>query len=446
MISQVLFFTVGLYGHLVPPSSLEEWIDRELPSLLEVYQHLHAHPELSHQEEETSAFMADQVRSMGYEVSEKLGDYGRPDRTGFGVVGVLRNGTGPVVLVRTDMDALPVVEKTDLAYASRVKALNASGEEVGVMHACGHDIHMTVFLGTAKALHRYRKAWQGTLVVVAQPAEETGTGAKALLKDGLYERFPRPDFALALHDHAALEAGKIGYCEGYALASVDSVDILVRGVGGHGAAPSETRDPIVLAARLVLALQTIVSREISPLDPAVVTVGSIHGGTKHNIIPESVKLQLTVRAYQETVRTKVLQAIERIARGLAQGADIPKSRAPLVQVDEEGFTPATFNHPELTRRLVKAWTETLGPEKVVRVGPRMVGEDFSRYSLEGHKIPACLFWLGAVAPSKMVQSLRKGRPLPGLHSPGFAPDPEPTLRTGIRAMTRAVLELMKKPQ
>jgi amidohydrolase len=337
-----------------------------------------------------------------------------------------------------------VAEETGLPYASRVRIKSPEGGEVGVMHACGHDVHITSLLGTARMLTRLKEQWRGTLVLVGQPAEERGAGAKAMLKDGLYTRFPRPDYVLALHDDASLEAGKVGYVEGYALANVNSVDITIRGVGGHGAYPHTTKDPVVIAAQVVLALQMIVSRENSPFDPVVVTVGSINGGTKHNIVPNEVKLQLTVRSYKEEVRRRVLASIERITMNISQAAGVPEDHAPTVRVREEEFTPATYNDPALTRRLVGALEKALGGGNVVKREPVMGGEDFGRFALEGQQIPIALIWLGAVEPAKVEQSRRTGSPLPSLHSSRFAPVPEPTIRTGVKTMTTAVLELMKR--
>jgi len=422
---------------------LDHSIENALPSLLETYRTLHANPEISYYEEKTAAFVAKELRSLGFTVTERVGNYGVPNRTCFGVVGVLKNGTGPTVMVRTDLDGLPMEEKTGLPYASTVRTKNETGEEVGAMHACGHDIHMTSFLGTARMLVQLKHEWRGTLVMIGQPAEERGAGAKAMLNDGLYTRFPKPDFAIALHDNATLEAGKVGLTEGHALASVNSVDMTVRGVGGHGAYPHTTKDPVVIASEIVLALQTIVSREVSPLDPAVVTVGSIHGGTKHNIIPDDVHLQLTVRAYKEPVRKTILSAIKRIAEGIARSAGVPEDRLPIVKVDENEFTPATYNDPALTRRLATTFEAALGKKNVVAVDPVMGGEDFGRFGLEG-QVPVSLFWLGAVDPKRVEESLAKGVLLPSLHSSLFAPLPEPTIRTGVKAMTSAVLELMKK--
>lgn len=431
-------------GEVKAQQSLDGMIERELASLVAVYKMLHANPELSHYEEKTSAFVAKELRTLGYSVTERIGKYDQPEWVGYGVAAVLKNGEGPVVLVRADMDALPVEEKTGLPYASKVRAKNDVGQEVGVMHACGHDVHITTLLGTARMLMQLRDRWRGTLVLIGQPAEETIDGAKAMINDGLYSKVPRPDYAIALHDHGEIEAGKIGYTSGFALASSTSVDITVRGVGGHGSTPQVAKDPIVVAAQIVTALQTIVSRETSPLDPAVVTVGTIHGGTKRNIIPEEVKLQLTVRAYKEAVREKLIASIERIAQGTAIAAGIPAELAPIVKVSETEITPATYNDPALTERLTSAFAKALGVENVVQWPQIMGSEDFGRFGLEGHQIPTVLFWVGAADPAKIAESKRTGKLLPGAHSPLFAPLPEPTIRTGVKAMTSAVLELMKK--
>ena len=355
----------------------------------------------------------------------------------------MKNGDGPTVLVRTDLDALPVDEKTGLPYASKVKTKNDAGQDVSVMHACGHDIHITTMLGTAKMLSELKDQWHGTLVLIGQPAEETIDGARAMLRDNFFTRFPKPDFAIALHDNAELETGKVGYVPGYALASSTTVEIKIRGLGGHGSKPEATKDPVVLAAEVIVALQTIVSRENSPLDPAVVTVGSIHGGTRPNIIPDEVNLQLTVRAYKEEVRQKLLSAIERITKGIALAAGVPADRAPIVKVSETEVTKATYNDPALTERLAGVFVKALGQENVVKSAPIMGSEDFGYFSLD-HQIPTTMFWLGAVDPAKVKQSKETGTPLPSLHSALFAPVPESTLRTGVKAMTSAVLELMKK--
>jgi amidohydrolase len=423
--------------------SLDAMVDREIAQLVATYKMLHAAPELSHHEEKTSAFFAAQLRALGFTVTEHIGKYTVPEWKGYGVVAVMKNGDGPTVLVRTDLDALPVEEKTGLPYASNVKAKNDAGQDVGVMHACGHDIHITNMLGTAKVLAQVKDQWRGTLVLIGQPAEETIDGARAMLAGGLYSLIPRPDYVIALHDNSDLEAGKVAYCPGYALANSTSVEITIRGLGGHGSKPEATKDPIVVAAQTILALQTIISRENSPLDPAVVTVGSIHGGTKSNIIPDEVKLLLTVRSYKEEVRQHILASIARITKNIAAAAGIPEDRAPIVKVSDTEVTPATYNDPKLTERLAAAFEKTLGANNVVKWPPIMGSEDFGRFSLD-NQIPSCMFWLGAVDPVKVEASRKSGKPLPSLHSSLFEPLPEPTLRTGVRAMTVAVLELMKK--
>src|SRR5437016_10759768 len=418
--------------------------DAELPSLLTIYKDLHTHPELSAHEERSAAIVAKELKAAGCEVTERVGKYEKPGATCFGVVGVMKNGDGPTVLVRTDMDALPVEEETGLPYASKVVTKNDEGKDVHVMHACGHDAHIAAFIGTARALQQLKDQWHGTILFVAQPAEETGNGARALLKAGLYDRFGKPKFALGFHDKADMQTGHVGVTEGYTYANVDSVNVTVRGVGGHGAYPHKTKDPIVLAAEMINAWQTIVSRENNPLDPIVITVGSIHGGTKHNIIPDEVKMQLTVRTYKADVRERVLAAIDRIAKACATVAGIPADRAPIVSVSKDQFTPATYNNPDLTKRLVAVWRKSLGDDNVEIVDATMGGEDFSEYSLPDHSVPAVDFHVGAVDPAKIAEFKPAGKELPTLHSSKFAPVPEPTIRTGIVAMTMAVLELMKK--
>ena len=429
---------------LAQEMTVEKTAVSELPSLLAIYKDLHSHPELSWHEEKTSAFVAKELRATGCEVTENFGKYDNPDLKSYGVIGIMKNGTGPTVLVRTDMDALPVHDETGLPYASNVVTKNDEGKDVPVGHMCGHDAHMSAFIGTARALQRLKDQWAGTIMFVAQPAEETGNGARALLKGGLYNRFGKPDFALGFHDKADLQTGHIGITPGYTYANVDSVDVIVRGVGGHGAYPHKTKDPVVLAAEMINAWQTIASRENNPLDPIVVTVGSIHGGTKHNIIPDEVKMQLTVRTYKSDVRDRVLKAIDEIAKGIANAGGVPVDRAPIVNVLNNQFTPATYNNPDLTKRLVAVWKNVLGADNVEIVDPTMGGEDFSEYSLPDHSIPAVDFHIGAVDPEKIVQFKKEGKELPSLHSSKFAPVPEPTIRVGIIGMTSAVLELMKK--
>ena len=410
-------------------------VDREFPSLLALYTDLHRNPELSLMEERTAGVIAKELRAAGVEVTEGFGG-------GFGVVGVLRNGPGPTVLLRADLDGLPVLEETGLPYASTRRTKNLAGQEVPVMHACGHDVHMTCLVGAARTLVALKDRWSGTLVFVGQPAEETGVGARVMLAAGLYRRFPKPDFAIALHDSATLPAGTVGLIEGFSMANVDSVDITVRGVGGHGAYPHTTKDPVVLAARIVLTLQTIVSRENRPVDPVVITVGSIHGGTKHNIIPDEVKLQLTVRSYADDVRARTLEAIRRVCRGEAIAAGLPEERMPVITVSETEYTPATYNDPALTRRLRGTFERWFGAPNVKAIDPEMGGEDFGRFGRTTEKVPISLIRIGAVAPALAAESARTGAPLPSLHSSKFAPLPEPTLKTGVTALIAAALDLL----
>jgi hippurate hydrolase len=439
-----LLLSMWIASLILAQQTPQSLADAELLSLVGIYKDLHTHPELSGHEERTAALVAKELRAAGCQVTEHLGKYENSKLKAYGVVGVMKNGDGPTVLVRTDMDALPVEEETGLPYASKVVAKNDEGKDVHVMHACGHDAHVAAFIGTARALGKLKDQWHGTIVFVAQPAEEIGTGARALLKDGLYDRFGKPNFALGFHDKADLQTGHIGATEGYTSANVDSVDVTVRGVGGHGGYPHKTKDPIVLAAEIINAWQTIVSRENNPLDPIVITVGSIHGGTKHNIIPDEVKMQLTVRTYKSDVRGRVLADIDRIAKGCAAAAGIPPDLAPIVSVSKDLVAPATYNNPELTKRLVAVWKKSLGDENVEIVDPTMGGEDFSEYSLPDHSIPSVDFHFGAVDPAKIAEFKQAGKELPTLHSSKFAPVPEPTIRLGIIGMTSAVLELMKK--
>jgi amidohydrolase len=411
--------------------AIQEKIEQELASLDALYKHLHTHPELSFEEEQTAARMAKELQAAGFEVTAKVG--------GYGVVGVLKNGPGPTVLVRTDMDALPVTEATGLAYASKVRTRDKEGKEVGIMHACGHDMHMTCWVGTARTLASMKKQWQGTLVFIAQPAEEVGGGARRMLLDGLFTRFPRPDYCLGLHCDSLQPHGHIAYAEGLLCANVDTIDITVRGKGGHGSAPHTTVDPIVLAARIILDLQTLVSREINPTDPAVVTVGSIHGGTKHNIIPAEVKLQLTVRTLKDSVRAQVLEGIQRITKAAAQGARAPE---PIIHVELDDFTPAVCNNPPLARKTTELFRQLLGPGNVHETGPVMGGEDFGRYGREG--VPIFFYFLGTLAPERVLAASKGGAPLPSLHSDLYYPVPDPSMRTGVLTMTSAVLNLVGK--
>ena len=419
------------------PVDLEARANSEYGSLLQLYRHLHANPELSFHESKTSERIQQELRTVGYEVTGSFG--------GHGLVGVLKNGSGPTVMIRTDLDALPVTERTGLDYASQVKTKDDQGNEVGVMHACGHDIHMTCFVGTARLLSQLKDRWRGTVIMIGQPAEERGSGAKAMLEAGLLQKFPKPDYVLALHDAAHLEAGKIGLTEGPALAGTSSVDVTIRGISGHGAWSYTTKDPIVLAAQVVLGLQTIVSREMRAIDPAVVTVGSIHGGTKHNIISDEVLLQLSIRFFSDSVRSQLLASIERIAKGMAQAAGVPPGREPIVKVREGESIGPTVNHPELTRRLGAVIAGAVGKNNVVSAEPVMGGEDFGYFGRTAENIPICIFWLGAVSREKIEGSQKPGgKPLPSLHSNLYAPTPDPTIKTGVKAMTAAALDLLGK--
>jgi hippurate hydrolase len=407
-------------------------VARDYARLDALYKDLHTHPELSLKEQQTSVRLARELRELGFEVTERVG--------GFGVVGVYKNGPGPTVLVRTDMDALPVEERTGLPYASKARMRDMYDVDCPVMHACGHDINMTCWAGAARVLVGLKDRWQGTLVFIGQPAEETLSGARMMLADRLFERFPRPDYCLGLHADAGAEHGHIRYTEGRALANVDMVDITVRGRGGHGAAPHTTIDPIVLAARIILDLQTIASRETNPTDPVVVTVGSIHGGTKHNIIPNEVHLQVTVRTTTDAVRKHTLEAITRLTKAAAVGARAPE---PTIKVDPGQFSPALVNDPGLTRKTVSLFKEVLGADHVNERPPSMGADDFALFGRAG--IAAFYFQVGSVAPERVAESRREGgRPLPPAHSDGYAPVPEPTIKTGVLAMSLAVLNLVGK--
>ena len=427
MILIPLLATLALAG--APHPALAP-LDEVYPSLDALYVDLHQHPELSLQEMETAAKLAARLRALGYEVTTGVG--------GNGVVGVLRNGQGPAVLLRTDMDALPVKEETGLSFASTVRAKNPAGESVPVMHACGHDVHMASWIGAATLLARSRDRWRGTLVLVGQPAEELVSGARAMIADGLLTRFPRPDFALALHDSSSVPSGKVAFVPAYMYANVNSAELTVFGTGGHGAIPHRAVDPIVIAARIVVTLQTIVSREVNPFDPAVVTVGSIHGGTKSNIIPEEVKLQLTIRSYKDEVQDHLVSAIGRIARAEAAAGRAP--REPLFQVGPR--TASVMNDADLGRRAREALSQSLGADRVLDGQPIMASEDFTEFGRAG--IPSLIFWLGAAEPKALAAATAAGKSLPTPHNPRFAPDREPTIRTGASAMTLSALELLGK--
>jgi amidohydrolase len=433
---------LGMTLPAVAQSELDQKIDKNIEGWMSTYKHLHENPELSTEEKETSALIAGELRKFGYEVTDHFGKYENPETVSYGIVAVLKNGLGPTVYVRTDMDALPVTENTGLPYASKLKVKKANGE-VGVMHACGHDLHMTVFMGTAKMLAESKSQWSGTVVMIGQPAEEIVGGARAMLQAGLYTKFPKPDYVIALHDNANLPAGKVAWIEGPILAGGDSVDITIRGFGGHGASPQSTKDPIVIAAELIVDLQTIVSREMNPLEPTVITVGSIHAGTKHNIIPDDAHLQLTVRTMRPEQRAKTLAAITRMTNGIAAAAGVPEDHAPIITISKDNV-PATINDAALARRIGAALEKSLGKENVWQAVPIMASEDFSLFALEEPHPPITMFWLGAIDPAKWKRAQEQGTRLPSLHSSEFAPLPEPAIRTGVKAMTSAVTELLKK--
>jgi amidohydrolase len=431
------YLVAALSASLVPAAALAA----PPTPLIDIYRSIHAHPELSHHEERTSALLATELRAAGYEVTDHVGVYADSSRA-FGVVGILRNGKGPTLLIRGDMDALPIVEKTGLPYASHVMVTNDAGQSVGVMHACGHDIHTTNLIGVARALAAARGRWHGTLMLVGQPSEETVDGAAAMLADGLYQRFGTPDMIIGLHDSNGLPAGKVGVAASAVQAGADSVDILVRGVGAHGAEPQNGKDPVVIAALLIAQLQTIASREENALDPAVITVGSIHGGTKRNIIPEEVKLQLTVRAFSEKARGIALDGIRRMAAGVALSAGLPPEKAPVVTVLANESAPPLINDKPLAARAQAILAAAIGADNVVVEEPIMPSEDVGRFALD-HRIPIVYYTLGAMNPARFAAASAKGESLPGPHNDHFQPDPEPTLDTGVRSMTALALALLK---
>jgi len=411
-------------------------VSAEYPSLRAMYEHLHANPELSFMEVNTAALVARELRALGIEVTEKVGN--------TGVVGVLKNGPGPTVLIRADMDGLPVKEEVPVPYASKAVVKDLMGRAMPAMHACGHDMHVTSLIGAARVLTALKSQWSGTIVFVAQPAEEIVSGARAMLSDGLYTRFPHPDFAIALHVSASRPAGVVGFTEGASTARVNSVDIAVRGVGGHGSAPHTTKDPILLASQIVVALQGIVSRELKPGTPAVVTVGTIHGGTKRNIISEEVKLELTLRSYDDAVGDHLIASIKRIAEGTARAAGVPEDRLPVITVTPE-YAPVMVNTSDLTRRLTKTFTDWFGPQGLEMRPPTTGAEDFSEFGRTEKKIPLFMWWVGAADPAKFAEAEKAGRDLVSNHSPIAAFEPEPTLEVGVTTFTAAVLDLLGKP-
>jgi amidohydrolase len=415
---------------------------KQLPSLTETYKHFHRNPELSHHEEKTSALLAAELRELGYTVTERVGKYADGSQA-YGVVAILQNGTGPRLLIRADMDALPVVEKTGLDYASTVRSTNAQGQDVGVMHACGHDIHMTVLLGVAKEMADRKTLWHGTLMLIGQPSEETIDGARAMLADGLYERFGKPDVVLSEHDDSAHAAGSVALKSGPMLASSTSIDVTMRGIGAHGSAPQLSKDPVLMAAEFIVLAQTIVARQIDPQQPAVLTVGMIHGGAKRNIIPEEVTMGLTLRTYSDKVRDQIIADVRRTADGIATGYGVPQDRMPVVTVSQTEITPVEANDPALTERMRKVAINALGADHVDPADSVMGSEDVGLFSLDG-KIPAMMFRLGAADAGKLAHAQETGVPLPGPHSPLFAPVYAPTIETGVTAMTAMALDVLKQ--
>jgi len=404
-------------------------VDAIYPDIEKLYMDLHRNPELAFHEQRTAAELAQRVKALGFEVTTGVG--------GTGVVAILKNGAGPVVMLRTELDALPIEEKTGLPFASTVKTKNDAGELVPVSHMCGHDLHMSAWVGTAQLMAQNKGLWHGTLMLVGQPAEEIVSGATAMLRDGLFTRFPKPDFALGVHDEMSLPAGVIGFHSGYFRAKSTGLDMIVYGKGGHGAYPQNAIDPVVIAARIVLGLQTIVSRENDANDPAVITVGSIHGGSASNIIPDQVKLQITVRSLDPAVQKRLLAAIARQAKGEALAANAPKE--PLIETKSN--TDAVYNDPELTQRMVAAARAALGADRVVEMPAQMGGEDFSQFGLAGGR--SVLLHVGAVDATKLEESKKTGVPVPGVHSPLWAPVREPTLKAAIGAETAILMDLMK---
>ncbi len=413
---------------------IESLVEEDTEYLVKFYEELHEKPELSLYEKETASSLAAEMREIGFDVTENFG--------GYGIVCIMRNGEGPTILYRTDMDGLPVVEKTELPYASGYKMKGANTEEVSTMHACGHDMHMTVWLGTARALAQMKDQWQGTLMFIGEPAEEIGAGSRMMLEEGLYEKFPVPEYGVGLHCSPEIAAGKVGFGKGYTMARAESIDIEVYGVGAHGASPHKSVDPVVLASLMVMELQTVVSRNVDPIESAVLTVGVINGGTKHNIIPDKVTLQITLRTYKDEVRYMIHKRIREIARGIAISAGLSEDKYPVVTIPENSTAP-NYNDPQLVDRLVSISEQTLGSEFVVEATPKMVAEDFSHYGQTDHDVPTVLFWLGTVPPDRMV-ALENGESVPALHSPFYYPDPIPSIETGVKVVSNMLVDLMNE--
>ena len=425
-----------LVSPLLNAQALKLDLDTSMPAIEKLYLDLHQSPELSYKEKQTGKKIAERLQKLGFDVTDNVG--------GYGVVGIYKNGQGPTVMIRTDTDGLPITEQTGKTYASTITTINDQGSEVGVMHGCGHDIHMSSFIGTAEQLITHKNKWQGTLMMVAQPAEEVGGGAKAMLKEGLFNKYAKPDHIIALHVSASVAAGKVAMKNEYTMASVDSVDISIKGKGGHGAYPHTTIDPVIIAARTILALQTITSRELSPLEPSVITVGSIHGGSKHNVISDEVKLQLTLRSYNPDIRNAQIVAIKRITAGIAQSAGLEESLYPVVKVHEDESIPSTYNNPVQTKLVRNAIKSAIGDANVLETEAVMAGEDFGLYGRTDENIPITLFWLGGVNQQQYAKAIKNNETLPSLHSSKFAPDYKVALPTGIKAMSNAAVALFNQ--
>ena len=439
--SLALVFAISAIALSASAQDLKSFAQKETPALVDTYKDLHQHPELSHHEERTSAILATALREAGYTVTDHVGLY--PDGShAFGIVGILKNGPGPTLLIRGDMDALPIIEETGLPYASHVMTKTASGQSTGVMHACGHDVHVTVLIGTARAMAATKSQWHGTLMLIGQPSEETIDGAKAMLADHLYERFGTPDKIIGLHDTNALPAGKIGYVIGPTLASTTSIDVVIQGIGGHGAAPQLGRDPITLAALYITQIQTIVSREEDPRDPSVLTVGDIHGGTKRNIIPDEVKLELTTRSFSDKSRQTIIDGLKQMAAGLTLSANLPPEKATTVTVLENESTPVMFNDPALMGSVSNTLIKTFGPDRVVEQQKLMGSEDVGVFGLN-RKIPVAFLWLGAMDPARFAKAQSIGKVLPGMHTSHFEPLPQPTIQTGVEAMSTVATSILQ---
>jgi len=439
LLSAIVFLAAAT---LAAAQDVPSFVSSETPSLIDIYKDIHAHPELSHFEARTSGILAAAMREAGYTVTERVGRY--PDGSqAYGVVGILINGAGPTLMIRADMDALPIVEQTGVPYASHVTTKNRDGQMVGVMHACGHDVHTTVMIGTARAMAAMKSQWHGTLMLVGQPSEETIDGAKAMLADHLYERFGRPDRIIGLHDTNTLAAGTVGVRSGASASSSTSIDVVIRGIGGHGAYPNAGRDPVTLAALYIMQIQTIVSREEDPQDPTVVTVGHIEGGTKRNIIPDEVKLELTTRSFSDKSRDTVIQGLKQMAAGITASAGLPPEKAATVTVLEDESTPVLYNDPAQTEKVKAVLIKTLGAENVIDIPRSMASEDVGVFALPNHEIPLTYFILGAMDPVKLAAARAAGKELPGPHTSRFEPLPEPTLRTGVTAMTSVAISLLQ---